>query len=71
VNSAWQTTFVAVSVLLGEPPDAIAEALDERGLADASAALRAMTSGARDDRARALARALSAVALAVDAARFS
>ena len=72
MKPGWQTTFVAVSLLLGEPPEAIAAALDDDDdRTEAAVALRAMTSGSREDRARALARAVSEVALAVDAVRFA
>ena len=70
MKPGWQTTFVAVSLLLGEPPEAIAAALDD-DVTEAESALRAMTAGSREDRARALARAVSEVALAIDAVRLS
>jgi hypothetical protein len=63
----WQTAFAGVSLLLGEPPEAVSAALGD----EVSHALLAMTSGSREDRARALARAVSEVAVAIDAARFA
>ena len=73
-RAPWEGAFVAVSALLGEPLEAIAGALDDEGRARAGDTLRALASKsreARDGRARAIARAVSEVALAIDALRLA
>lgn len=73
-EGAWQAAFVAVGALLGEPAEAMAGALDPRALdgdGRVEALVRALASPSRDERARAMARALSEVALAVDSARWT
>jgi hypothetical protein len=67
----WETAFVAVSVITGEPLDAIAVALGETGRAGAAGIVRALGSTSREARARALAQAISHVALAIDALRYA
>lgn len=71
MHTRWEIAFVAVSALLDEPLEAIVEALDDTGRAIASETLRALASNTREERARALARALSEVAVAVDALRLA
>jgi hypothetical protein len=57
----WQAAYVAVTVALGDP-------VDEDGLSPAAADLaRTLRSGSREARVRALAAALSEIALAVEA----
>jgi hypothetical protein len=67
----WETAFVAVSVIAGEPLDAIASALGETGMARATEVVRGLQSASREARARALARAIADVTLAVDALRYA
>jgi hypothetical protein len=67
----WETAFVAVSTLAGEPPGAIAGALGEAGAAEAAQLVRALEGTSRGGRARSLARALSDVVLALDALRYA
>jgi hypothetical protein len=72
----WEIAFVAVSAIVGEPADAVASALGDVGVGRASSLVRALDSTAataatsRETRARALARAISDVVLAVDAMRY-
>jgi hypothetical protein len=68
---AWEAAFVAVSVIAGEPLDAIGTALGETGMARAGEIVRALGSSSKEARARALARTVSEVALAIDAARLA
>jgi hypothetical protein len=63
----WEPAFVAVSVIAGEPLDAIASAVGQDGMARAADIVRALGAASREARARALARAISDVALAIDA----
>jgi hypothetical protein len=67
----WETAFVAVSAIAGEPLDAITSALGESGTARAGELLRTLASTSKEARARALARAVSDVALALDAMRYA
>ena len=67
----WETAFVAVSAIAGEPMEAVASALHESGLARTSDLARALAATSKEGRARALARAVSAVALAIDAMRYA
>jgi hypothetical protein len=81
----WESAFVAVSAIVGEPAEAVASALGDVGVGRASSLVRALdpanaanatnaTSAAgatsKETRARALARAISDVVLAVDAMRY-
>jgi len=67
----WEPAFVAVSAIAGEPPEAVASALGDAGMAHAASLVRALGAASRDARARALARAVSDVALALDAMRYA
>ena len=67
----WEAAFVAVSVIAGEPLDAIGTALGEAGMARAGEVVRALGSTSKEVRARALARTVSEVALAIDASRLA
>jgi len=69
VTARWEAAFVAVSTIAGEPPDAIASALGGAGMAHAVDLVRALGAASKEARARALARAISDVALAIDALR--
>jgi hypothetical protein len=71
VTPRWETAFVAVSAILGEPPDAVAGALGGPGMGHAADLVRALGASSREARARALARAASDVALAIDTMRFA
>jgi hypothetical protein len=64
----WEAAFVAVSAIAGEPPEAVASAL---GVARAADLVRALGAASKEARARALARVLSDVALAIDAMRYA
>ena len=76
----WESAFVAVSAIVGEPAEAVASALGDVGMARTSNLVRALdpanaasATGAtsKETRARALARAVSDVVLAVDAMRYA
>jgi len=62
----WEPAYLAVSAVLGEPVEAAAACLGGGGAARAAGLLEALRSPSRDARARALAQALSEVALAVE-----
>jgi hypothetical protein len=71
----WEVSFVAVSAIAGEPPDAVASALGDAGVQRAEALVAALAPGgatsSKEARARVLARALSDVVLALDAMRYA
>jgi hypothetical protein len=67
MSDRWEGAFVAVSVLAGEPLDAIASALGEGGTGHVVDLLRVLGSAPREVRARVLARAASEIAVAIDA----
>ncbi len=69
MSDRWEGAFAAVSALAGEPLDAIAGALGDEGMAHAADLMRVLGSASREVRARALARAASDIALALDALR--
>jgi hypothetical protein len=62
----WEAAFFAVSAVLGEPLEASLAAAGEPTTFDATELLRALRSSQRDRRARAIARAVSRVALEID-----
>lgn len=71
MNEEWHTAYVAVTVALG---DSVDDALASIGPGDAPSApadlaglVRALRSDSRDARVRALAQALSTVALGIEA----
>jgi hypothetical protein len=66
-DRSWEPAYLAVSAVLGEPLDAAVASLQGGGGARAAVLLKALRSPLREARARALADALSEVALAVDA----
>lgn len=70
-RETWDTAFVAVSVVAGEPVELAVRALGERPSPSARALLRKLGAGSREARARALARVVSEVALAIDALRLT
>jgi hypothetical protein len=63
----WEPAYLAVSAVLGEPLDAAMASLPGGGGTRAAVLLKGLRSPLREARARALADALSEVALAVDA----
>jgi hypothetical protein len=71
MSDRWETAFVAVGAIAGEPLEALTRALGEEGAAHASELLSALTVPSREARARSLARAVSEVVLAIDAARLA
>ncbi len=62
MSRPWQVDFVAVSVALGEPMSAVAEALGDDGMLRAKEIVRALDSPERSARVEALAGALARVA---------
>jgi hypothetical protein len=71
VSATWETSFVAVSMLIGEPVDNVASALGGPGRKPATEWLRRLGEASREGRARALARVISELAVAIDAARLA
>jgi hypothetical protein len=71
MSASWDTSFVAVSVLVGEPLDAVTIALGDSASPQATALLGKLADASREARARALARVISEVALAIDAVRLA
>jgi hypothetical protein len=71
MSERWEAAFVALGVVAGEPPEAIASALGDEGAARVADLLRALAAPSRETRARALARAVSDVVLAIDASRYA
>lgn len=69
MNSTWEAGFVAMSAALGEPADAVREALGDLDTRRLGGIARALGADSKVVRARALAAALSAVAKDVDAMR--
>lgn len=67
--AGWESTFLAVSAVLGEPLEASVGALGDEGAARAAAMLRGLRSESREQRARAIASGVSEVAVAIDAMR--
>jgi hypothetical protein len=66
-DRSWEPAYLAVSAVLGEPLDSAVACLRDGGTAHAAELLKALRSPSREARARALADAISDVALAVDA----
>jgi hypothetical protein len=67
MTDRWEPAFVAIAAIVGEPLEATLEALGDEGAAHAADLLQALRSTSKDARARALARVVSEVAIAVDA----
>jgi hypothetical protein len=67
----WETAFLALSAIAGEPMEAVASALGESKWARTADLGRALAATSKDARARALARAVSDVVLAIDAMRYA
>jgi hypothetical protein len=67
----WESSFLAVSALVGEPLEVTLSVVGELTTADARDVERALRSPSREARARAIARAVSQAALDVDAARIA
>jgi hypothetical protein len=65
----WESSFLAVSALLGQPLESSLAAVGEVTTAEAQELVRSLRSSSRETRAKAIARAASQAALEVDAAR--
>lgn len=68
-TSGWESAFLAVSAVLGEPLEESVRALGDEGAARAAAMLGGLRSESREQRARAIASGVSEVAVALDAMR--
>ncbi len=68
-RTRWQPAFVAVSSLLGEPPEAATLEFADGDDAQDAALVQEMRAGSREARAVAIARVVSDVAFAIDASR--
>jgi hypothetical protein len=66
VSEGWESAYIAVSVALGDTVDAALSSLRNPLSAEARTTVQGLRSGSRERRIRALARAISEVALAVD-----
>jgi hypothetical protein len=62
----WESGFVALSAVLGEPLEDIADAIGEAGMANAAAVVRGLKSRSRASRATALAAVLAGIAAELD-----
>jgi len=67
-GGAWEAAFIATASLVGEPLDAITEALGSTAM-QAAWLVEALRSGSRETRARALARGLSETVVALESLR--
>jgi hypothetical protein len=64
---AWHEAFLGVSALLGEPLEASLRALDEAAVNRAGDLVRGLRSSSRDARARAMAGAITALVVELEA----
>ncbi|HLK39749.1 MAG TPA: hypothetical protein VKU41_23495 [Polyangiaceae bacterium] len=64
----WESAFIAIGTALGEPLDALVDAVGPEGAARAGELVSGLREQTREGRARALARALSAIAAGIDGA---
>jgi hypothetical protein len=71
MSARWEPAFVAVSVAIGEPVDAVLRAAGDAGMLHAGELVRALRAPSRESRARALARVLTEVALESEAWRLA
>lgn len=71
MSTRWEPAFVAVSAVLGEPREESIAAIGDAGVVHAAEIVRALRSESREARARAIARSLSEVAVAIEAARLA
>jgi hypothetical protein len=71
VKATWETSFVAVGLLLGEPAESLERALGGEGSNAAVGWLHTLVEGPREARARAIARVVSEVAVTLDAVRLA
>ncbi len=62
----WQEAFLGVSAILGEPLEVALDALDDTATIRAAELLRGLRSASREVRARAMARTVAAVVVAID-----
>jgi hypothetical protein len=69
--TAWETSFVAMSIALGGTVDDAKAALGEAGTVEASALLLALRDPSRANRAKALATAITAITLDIERARLT
>lgn len=67
MTDRWEPAFVAIAAIVGEPLEAALAALGDEGAAHAADLIHALRSTSKDARARALARVVSEVAVAIDA----
>jgi hypothetical protein len=67
MSERWEPAFVAVGAIAGETLEVTTAALGETGAARAADLITALRSTSRDTRARAIARVVSEVAVAIDA----
>jgi hypothetical protein len=67
----WESAFVAVGVLLGEPVEVVRASLGPTIPPSASRLLSRLEAPSRESRAHALARVLADVAVALDDARLT
>jgi hypothetical protein len=67
----WESAFVAVGVLLGEPLEVVRASLGPTIPPSASRLLNRLEAPSRESRAQALARVLADVAVALDDARLA
>ena len=68
MSVTWESAFVAVGAALGEPVEALVDALGPEGAARAGDLVAGLRAEARDARARALAKVLTQIALGIDGA---
>jgi hypothetical protein len=62
----WESGFVALSAVLGEPLEQIVDAIGERGVENAASVVRGLKSRSRASRATALAAVLAGIASELD-----
>ncbi len=71
MSERWEPAFLAVGVLVGEPLEALTAALGDAGEPHTTSLVEALRSTSRETRARAIARVVSDVAVAIDALRYA
>jgi hypothetical protein len=64
----WEPAFLATSAILGDSLESSLASLGEGPAAESAELVSALGSASRETRARAIARAISKVAIAIDAA---
>ena len=68
-TQSWQEAFLAMSAVLGEPLEATLDALPGDGARHAPELGRALRASSREERARAIARALAEVVIGLEQMR--